>query len=100
MILKSYQSYKDSFDEISYWASADVEVDFVLKFNSQYIAVEVKSSHRFKSEDLNGLKSIKSLPNLKRRIVVYPELDRQQTADGIEVMSFSAFCQELEKGLF
>jgi predicted AAA+ superfamily ATPase len=31
MILKSYQSYKDSFDEISYWASADVEVDFVLQ---------------------------------------------------------------------
>ena len=95
-LLRAYQSYLDAFDEISYWATPNVEVDFVIKKNSKYYAIEVKSSERFRPEDLSGLKSLSDLKNLRKRILVYPKMETQQTDDGILILGFDEFNRRLE----
>ncbi|MCM0605480.1 MAG: ATP-binding protein [Xanthomonadaceae bacterium] len=100
MILRAYQSYSNAFDEISYWATPQVEVDFVVKNNSFFTAIEVKSGSRFRTEDCDGLRAISDLKKLKRRIIVYPAIDKQKTSDGIEIMSFLDFCDQLDSGNF
>ncbi len=99
-LLRSYQSYKNSIDEINFWASSNVEVDFLVKFNSHFVAIEAKTSKKFRNEDAVGLRSLVDLPNLKRRIIVYPEVDTQKTHDGIEIMGFEKFSKVLNDGLF
>lgn len=44
------------------WASANVEVDFLLERASQYLALEVKSAPRISSAHLTGLRAIAALP--------------------------------------
>ena len=98
MLLKAHQSYDHAFDEFYYWASANVEVDFLVKNQSHFFAIEVKTSPRFRQEDLVGLRSIVDLKKLKRRIVIYPEIELQKTHDGIEIMNFKEFYRQLDGG--
>jgi predicted AAA+ superfamily ATPase len=97
-ILKSYQSYADAFDEIYYWSTPSLEVDFLLKTESKLCAIEVKSSSRVRQDDFDGLRAIADLKNLRRRILVYPKVDRQKTDDGIEIIGFSEFNEILDSG--
>ncbi len=99
MLLRSAQYYQGTIDEISYWGTPDLEVDFIVKAHSKFAAVEVKSGERLRKDDLAGLKSIGDLPKLKRRILVYPSVEHQETSDGIEVMGFQQFSDELKTGL-
>jgi predicted AAA+ superfamily ATPase len=51
-LLKAYKDYYDLFDEFSYWSPASshmTEVDFLLKRENRYIAMEVKTSQRIQS---------------------------------------------------
>ena len=97
-LLRAYHSYHDAFDEMSYWSSGQLEVDFVLKRNSRYCAIEVKSGDRFRSTDLKGLQAIQDLRGLDRRILVYPEISRQRSENGVDILSFSELSRELENG--
>jgi hypothetical protein len=45
--------------------------------------------------DVRGLRAIADLPGLKRRILVFLGAERQKTPDGIDVLPFSAFAEEL-----
>jgi len=98
MALRAYQSYDDAFDDIFYWASANVEVDFLIKRNSRFHAIEAKSSARARPEDLTGLRSIADLPKLGKRMLLYPEIDRQRTEDGIEILGYREFFARLAAG--
>jgi len=97
-ILKAYQSYVDAFDELHYWSTPSLEVDFVIKKNSRLYALEVKSSDKVRTEDLAGLRAISDLKNLKRRFLVYPEINDQKTEDGIEIIGFKKLNALLESG--
>lgn len=97
ILLKAAQSYFGAFDEIYYWATKDVEVDFLIKNGRQLTAIEAKSSTRFRPEDLKGLKSIKGLSRLNKRILVKPSGPDQKLEDGIEVLSFQTFQERLLK---
>jgi len=98
MVLRACQSYIGAFDEIHYWASADVEVDFVIKKDGEYFAIEAKSSERHRPGELGGLRAIADLPRLRKRIVVHPDIKTQKTEDGILVLGFAEFCRRLESG--
>ena len=98
-LLNTYKTYFDAIDEIYYWASSNTEVDFLLKRNSKFYALEVKSGNRFRKEDTVGLKSIVDLPKLEKRFLIYPVISRQKTEDGIEIMDFFEFFKLLKKGL-
>lgn len=97
-LLKSYQSYKNSFDEIYYWSSPRLEVDFLVKKDSVFYAIEVKSGSRVRPEDFEGLKAIKDLKKLKKRFLIYPKIDYQITDDGIEILSLDDLSRRLDEG--
>ncbi len=101
-VLRAYQSYFDLFDEIFYWGSASTEVDFLIKKDGYFYAIETKTSSRFRPEDATGLRSIASLPKLKKRILLYSNsIDRQKTEDGIEILGIDTFLELLKtKNLF
>lgn len=100
MMLKAHQSYYDSFDTLHYWASSNAEVAFVLKKDSYFTAIEVKSTDRVRPEDLLGLKAIRDLKKLKNRILLYPEIKRQKTEDGIHIMGLKDFNELMVKKSF
>ena len=98
VLLRAYQDYKAMFDNMFYWSSAsshNLEVDFLLQKNNQYIAVEVKSADKIFKNHLKGLKAIAPLGGLKRRILIYTGTIKQKTQDGIDIWPFEVFNQSL-----
>lgn len=89
------------FDEIYYWSPLEakhIEVDCLLLRGDEFCAIEIKSSTRFRSEMLSGLKAIHSLPKIKRRILVYCGNEDLKSNEGIEILSLSTFLKLVEKG--
>jgi len=93
-LLRAYDEAFSLFDEISYWQTnqgPQLEVDFLLRRNREYVAIEVKTQDRFQTSMTNGLRAIADLKGLKRRILVYRGDRVLRTEDGIEVWPFAKF---------
>ncbi len=102
-ILRAYKDYSKSFDEMYYWAPSagkKTEVDFLLLKNDRFIAIEVKSEKNYSHSWCKGLRAIMELKGVERRIIVYPKGPVMKTEDGIEVMPFHTFANQLSEGLF
>jgi predicted AAA+ superfamily ATPase len=98
-LLKAYQDYDDLFDEIYYWSPASAlktEVDFLLKRESSYIAIEVKTSQRVNNDHFKGLRAIAELKGLKKKILIYTGERKMETEDKIEIWPLDFFCEVLE----
>ena len=72
-----------------------MEVDFILVRGSDLIAIEAKSGNTFADAWCKGLRAIEPLEGLRRRIVVYPRGPVMRTKDGIDVLPFKHFAEEL-----
>jgi predicted AAA+ superfamily ATPase len=99
-LLYAYQTYRKLFDSWSYWCpteSEQMEVDFLLEKNGQYLAIEVKSAQNIHNSHFKGLRAIGSLSELKSRILVYTGEHRQKTEDGIHVLPLKDFLTILER---
>jgi predicted AAA+ superfamily ATPase len=99
--LRAYRDYRGLCDEIVYWAPAEAkatEVDFLLRRGRKLVAIEVKTSRRWKPELLKGLRAIEGLRGLERRILVYLGSESLQPERGIDVLPLAAFFRELERG--
>ena len=102
-LLRTYIQIDRIADELAYWSSLDskAQVDFLLRRKDEWIAIEVKSASRVDRTDLQGLRAIAELPNVRRRIVVARVDARQLTPEGIEILPVEQFHRELElKTLF
>lgn len=101
--LRAMDDYLGLFDEWFYWSAhgsaGTIEVDFVLRQGKRLIAVEAKAGERFKPEMLKGLKAIRELPGVRRRILVYGGRDTWTTDEGIEVLSPEAFVRATRTAL-
>jgi predicted AAA+ superfamily ATPase len=100
-LLRAYKDYRSMFDDMYYWAPSGrsrMEVDFVLVRGSELIAVEAKSGHAFTDAWCRGLRAVESLKGLRRRIVIYPRGAPMKTRDGIDVLPFKQFADELAAG--
>jgi predicted AAA+ superfamily ATPase len=98
-VLRAYRDYQGLFDEWGYWApgkGASLEVDFVLRRGEDLVALEVRAGQKVFEADLKGLRAIKDLAGVKRRLVLCRGGRRQKTADGIEILTVAAFLEELE----
>ena len=87
-------------DFLNYWSPAEAkktEVDFLITRGNEKIAIEIKAGTNVSSQDFLGLKAIAEMKNVKRRIVVYNGLIKRKTADGIEILPFKHFVDELKK---
>lgn len=93
-MIRAYRDYAGVCDEFFYWAIAGgsrTEVDFLLRWGNDFVAVETKSGAVFAESWCKGLRAISGLDGLLRRIVVYPSGPELQTRDGIDVIPFSKF---------
>ena len=103
-ILRAYQNYTDLYDKMFYWSPShakNTEVDFLLQKGKHLIAIEAKAKPQVSSQDYKGLKAIKDLPNVKKRIAVYMGDTKRKTQEGIDIWPFDKFCKILsEKKLF
>jgi predicted AAA+ superfamily ATPase len=93
-VMRAHNEHRALFDEIAYWAPAQArhtEVDFLLRRGKEYLAVEVKSSARYSTNQLSGLRAITELPRVVRRVLVYLGGQRLKTEDGIEVWPVETF---------
>jgi len=100
-LLRAYKDYRGAFDDMYYWAPSGrsgMEVDFILVRGSEMIAVEVKSGKAFTDAWCKGLRAIEPLRGLLRRIIVYPRGPAMRTRDGIDVIPFKQFAEELAAG--
>lgn len=105
-LLHAYNAYSAKgearlFDELYYWGSRetkDVEVDFLLQRAGEFIAIEAKSSAQYQDSFFRGLRAIKDLKKLGRRIVVYSGSEIYRSPDGIEVLPLQVFEEALVKG--
>jgi predicted AAA+ superfamily ATPase len=99
--IRAYRDYRRICDEIYYWSpsgGAATEVDFLLKKEGRFIAVEVKAGGRFAESWCRGLRAASELKGLARRLIVYPRGPVLKTPDGIEVLPFHEFSALLSTG--
>ncbi len=103
-ILRAYKDYYSLdggiFDHIFYWSPAEAtktEVDFLLKKGNKFVAIEVKAKKQVFSNDYKGLKAIKDLKGMTKRIVVHLGSHVGKTQEGIDIWSFDFFCEALHK---
>jgi len=97
-LLRAYKDYRGICDDIYYWATSGrstIEVDFILVRGSDLIAIEAKSGNTFADAWCKGLRAIGPLKGLQRRMVVYPHGPAMKTKDGIDVLPFKHFAEEL-----
>ncbi len=99
-LLTIQKEHYNDIDELNYWSPAEAkktEVEFLITRGSEKIAIEVKSGTQVSSNELYGLKAIAELKNVKRRIVVYNGSIKRKIDDGIEILPFKNFIEELQK---
>ncbi len=97
-LVRAYRDYRGICDAFFYWAlsgRSSQEVDFILVRGSDLIAVEAKSGKTFRNAWCKGLRVIESLKGVRRRIIVYPRGPAMRTEDGIDVLPFREFADEL-----
>jgi predicted AAA+ superfamily ATPase len=97
-LLRAYAQMQELFDDIYYWATANVEVDFLLQRGNAHLAIEVKAGQRVSGEHLAGLRAIAELPTVKRRVLLYRGRLERRTEDGIEIWPVDRFLERLDAG--
>lgn len=102
-LLRAYQDYRGLCDEMYYWApsgSSATEVDFLLHRGNGWVAVEAKSGSTFSDGWCKGLRALAPFKGLRRRLIVCPSGRALRTKDGIEILPFRQFADQLAaKGL-
>jgi len=96
--LRAFQAYREPDLDFAFWRlSSGVEVDFIL--GKMVCAIEAKATARITSDHLKGLRVLKEdYPTIKRRLVVSLEKTPRRTEDGIEILPYRNFLEELWAG--
>jgi predicted AAA+ superfamily ATPase len=97
-LIRAYKDYRFICDEMYYWAPSgrsEIEIDFLLIRGANLMAVEAKSGATFRDDWCKGLRAVAQLEGMQRRIVVYPDGPVMKTQDGIDVLPFRRFAEEL-----
>ena len=100
-LLRAHGEQGGLFDELHYWAphpANRTEVDFLLRRDSELVAIEVKSQPRYHTGMLPGLRAIAALPGVTRRVLAYGGKRSFRTGDGIDVWSIARLQHALAEG--
>jgi predicted AAA+ superfamily ATPase len=100
-LLRAHRETSDLYDDVHYWAptqAKNIEVDFLLARQGEHLAIEVKSSARYNTTMLKGLRAIQDLPTLVRSILLYGGDRSFVTSEGIEVWPMARFSEALSLG--
>ena len=97
--LKTYNHYAEAFADLSYWRLASgIEVDFII--NDFWLALEAKATQNVKPSHLKGLKAIAEEIPCQQRVLVCLEAHKRETQDGILILPYQDFIQELWDGIY
>lgn len=97
MEISAHASYSGQFYPLYYWrTSSGFEVDFVL--GDHEICIEVKSSDHTRNSHLKGLRRFQDEYRVKRSILVSLDPRPRKTEDGIEILPWQIFLEQLWSG--
>ena len=98
--LRAHAEVQDLYDEMSYWAphQSETEVDVLLQRGHEVLAIEVKSTERYHTGPLKGLRALDVLPQLVRRVLIYTGRRSFVAGDGIEVWPARRFAAAVAEG--
>ena len=98
--LRAHAETQELYDRIFYWAPhrTDVEVDVLLQRGRELLAIEVKTTSRYHTGLLKGLRALDELPRLVRRVLVYTGRRSFRSADGIEIWPARRFASMVAAG--
>ncbi|MEW6368909.1 MAG: DUF4143 domain-containing protein [Acidobacteriota bacterium] len=87
------------YDGLFYWApvAGGTEVDFLVRRDNEFAAIEVKAKESLVSSDFSGVKAIAGLNGLRRRLLVFMGDRSFNTEDGIEALTVRDFLHELQE---
>ena len=96
--LQAYICYRCPGRDLAYWRLASgIEVDFIL--GDMELALEAKASQRVTFDHLKGLRALAAdHPRVGRRVVVCLEPRARRTGEGIEILPWRSFADELWSG--
>ena len=91
--LRAHAEAGDVYDDIFYWSphQTNVEVDVLLQRQRELLAIEVKSTERYHTTMLKGLRAVADLSGLVRRVLVYTGSRSFRTTDGIDIWPAQRF---------
>ena len=100
MEMRAYIGYRSrpklNITPLGYWRSlSGFEVDYILM---EKVAIETKTTHRHTARDLKGLKALKEEGLFSRYILVCNEDYAHTAEDGIEIVPWRQFLDELWAG--
>lgn len=98
--LRAHAETQELYDHLSYWAphQSQAEVDVLLQRERDFLAIEVKSTERYHSGLLKGLRALDPLPRLARRVLVYTGRRSFVSSDGIDVWPAGRFAAAIAEG--
>ena len=97
-LLRAHAEEGELFEDLHYWephSANRTEVDFLLRRDSELAAIEVKTRSRYHTGMLPGLRAIRELPGMVRRVLVYDGKRSFRTGDGIDVWTVGRLQQAL-----
>jgi uncharacterized protein len=95
--LTAYLHYSEKFIRISYWRTVSgFEIDFVL--GDGEIAIEAKSSENLRPRHLKSLRAFREEFKPKKSIIVSLDPAPRKTEEGIEILPWKAFLEQLWGG--
>lgn len=90
-------SYLNLDTPLSFWRThSGFEVDLIV--GDLQVALEFKSSCQLRQSDLKGLRALKDEHAVNRTIVVCREERPRRTEDGIDILPWQIFCEQLWTG--
>ncbi len=96
--IRTYNQYSGRLLDLSYWQSdTGKEVDFLI---GDYIcAIEAKAVNRLRNEHFDGLRALAlEQPQIKKKLLVTHESETLHREDGIQVVNYRDFIQNLWSG--
>lgn len=85
--------YHDKDGRLCYWRTlSNQEVDFIVDGK---LAIETKTTRRYSNSDLKGLRALKEEGICQRHILVCREEQPLMSDDGIEILPYKTFLEEL-----
>jgi len=97
MEITAHAAYSGLAYPVFYWRTASqIEVDFVL--GDHEVAIEVKSTERAHDGHLTGLRAFKEEHSVKRAILVSMDQTPRRTHDGIDILPWRVFLDQLWEG--
>lgn len=95
--IRAHSAYREMYYPITYWRTASgFEVDFVL--GNGEAAIEVKSSDMIRPRHLKGIRAFKEEFNANRYVVVSRDSEPRRTEDGIDILPWRMFLEQLWQG--